>query len=288
MPPPLGMLGMKLGQVAKAIGVGKAKAQVVQKGGPKLKPLKVHKPDVKHAKSKTYHAGPKKPAGSPPIKVYPYIDPKTKKEDPGLVTLKMKKNKMSAEEFAARLKELSLGLAVGHQKIITGHKAHIAIVSRAEAKAASNESPGALIVGKESKPLKKWTSAGCVVLDSEDDHEHVYVIKPSNHYGPWSLPKGTVDKGESLKQTAIREVLEETGLRVKVMMGKTAYLGKFEGGYSHTHYFLAVKVGGNPHPTAESERVELVTWDEALRLFRSSGNKRDPKVIKLALRALTK
>jgi len=101
------------------------------------------------------------------------------------------------------------------------------------------------------------------------------------------LPKGTVDKGESLKQTALREVWEETGLRVKIMTGKMAYLGKFEGGYSFTHYFLAVKVGGSPHPTRETERVALVTWDEALRLFRSGGNTRDPKVIRLARRALS-
>lgn len=277
---------MKLGQIAQKMGLGK-KAQDIKPGGFKLKPLKPHKPEPATPKSGTYHAGPPKmPSGPTPIEVFPYHDRDTKQEDPTLVTLKAPKHKMSAEEFADRLKELGLGLAVGHQKIVTGNKAHIAVVSRGDAKAASNENPGALIVGKEPKSLVKWTSAGCVVLDSMADREHVYVIKPSNHYGPWAFPKGRVDKGESVKQAAIREVWEETGLHVKILTGKGAYLGKLEGGFSFTHFFLAVKTGGHPRPTDETERVMLVSWEEARHLFRSSGNKRDQRVLDLALQAL--
>ena len=34
--------------------------------------------------------------------------------------------------------------------------------------------------------------------------------------GKWSLPGGNMDKGESLRQTARRETLEETGIRMTV------------------------------------------------------------------------
>lgn len=37
--------------------------------------------------------------------------------------------------------------------------------------------------------------------------------------GHWDLPKGHVEKGESEDETAIREVLEETGLHIVVISG---------------------------------------------------------------------
>lgn len=184
-PPPLGLLGSKLHSIAKKIVSVKGKAQSLKTGGFQLKSLKPHKPAPKHL------SGPKGSMPSPLIQVYPYYDYKTKEEDPALVTLKMAKGRMTVEEFRDRLKELGIGLAVGHMKIITGNKAHIAVASQAEVKAASREHKGALTVGKEPKPKVKWTSAGCVVLDSMDDRDHCYVIKPSNNYGPWCFDADT-------------------------------------------------------------------------------------------------
>lgn len=44
-------------------------------------------------------------------------------------------------------------------------------------------------------------------------------------YIGWVLPKGTIEKGESYKQTALREVKEETGASAKIIryVGKTQY-----------------------------------------------------------------
>ena len=36
-----------------------------------------------------------------------------------------------------------------------------------------------------------------------------------NRYEGWVLPKGTVEEGEEHSETALREVMEETGLKVK-------------------------------------------------------------------------
>ena len=36
-------------------------------------------------------------------------------------------------------------------------------------------------------------------------------------YDDWSLPKGKLDRGESFEQAAVREVLEETGLRCRLL-----------------------------------------------------------------------
>ena len=139
---------------------------------------------------------------------------------------------------------------------------------------------------RKPKPRKLWTSAGCVVIPSMDDHSRCYIIKPSNNYGPWSFPKGRVDKGESMKQAAVREVWEETGLKAKILSGAHAYLGKGKGSFSITHFYLAVRTGGRPHRTDETEKVVLATWEEAEAIFKRSGNKRDVKIIRLAQKAL--
>lgn len=44
----------------------------------------------------------------------------------------------------------------------------------------------------------------------------------------WGLPGGAVEKGESVEQTAIREVLEETSLRVKVVSLLGVYSNYFD------------------------------------------------------------
>lgn len=130
-------------------------------------------------------------------------------------------------------------------------------------------------------PIEKWTSAGGVVFPSMEDFEHVYIIKPANNYGPWSFPKGQVDEGETKEKAAIREVWEETGIRAKILPGES-YIGKGTGSHSITHYFLMVQTGGSPRPTEETERVLLLSWEEAARKFKSANNSRDYKILRKA------
>ena len=53
-----------------------------------------------------------------------------------------------------------------------------------------------------------------------------------NKYEGWVLPKGTVEKGEEYKDTAIREVKEETGAAATIIQ----YVGK-------SHYTFSVPEG---------------------------------------------
>src|SRR5437763_1941889 len=64
-------------------------------------------------------------------------------------------------------------------------------------------------------------SAGALVLRHMQEQWWVAVIEPGRHGEPEdrknviALPKGNVDPGEKPEQTALREVMEETGVRAK-------------------------------------------------------------------------
>jgi 8-oxo-dGTP pyrophosphatase MutT (NUDIX family) len=133
---------------------------------------------------------------------------------------------------------------------------------------------------KPEKP-EKWFSAGGVVVAGKDDYTRIYIRKPSNNYGPWSFPKGRIDKGESPPKTALREVQEEIGVKAALVPG--GYLGTGEGGYSVTHYYLMYAVHDSGRHDKETEKVELVPWSEAIHTFARVGNLRDLRITTRAL-----
>lgn len=65
----------------------------------------------------------------------------------------------------------------------------------------------------------------------------------------WSLPKGTPDGSETIEETALREVSEETGLEVKILarVGPIQYYFVQSGHRIHktVHYYLMAPTGGD-------------------------------------------
>jgi 8-oxo-dGTP diphosphatase len=59
-------------------------------------------------------------------------------------------------------------------------------------------------------------AAGGVVLRPREGGGVEALVVHRPRYDDWSLPKGKLDKGESFEQAALREVLEETGLRCRL------------------------------------------------------------------------
>ena len=86
--------------------------------------------------------------------------------------------------------------------------------------------------------------------------------------GTWTLPKGTPDPGESIEQTALREVREETGLQVRLLAPLPSINYRFIQDGTRiektVHYWLMEPVGGDlARHDHEFERVRWVSFDEA-------------------------
>lgn len=133
--------------------------------------------------------------------------------------------------------------------------------------------------GRLHRPVNA-TSAGGVVYRRGDEGIEV-VICGRRGDGVWNLPKGTPEPGESLEETARREVQEESGLSVRIEepIGciQYAFSRPDEGVRYHktVHYFLMQPTGGDiNHHDGEYDRVRWVAVGEAFRLL-TFRNERD-------------
>ncbi len=92
---------------------------------------------------------------------------------------------------------------------------------------------------------RRAISAGGVIFRPAKDGVEVALISVK-HGKVWGLPKGLTEEGESLQDTALREVREETGLNGKILkeLGYVEYFytfkdeGKSERVFKRVHFFL--------------------------------------------------
>jgi 8-oxo-dGTP diphosphatase len=87
-------------------------------------------------------------------------------------------------------------------------------------------------------------------------------------YGDWTLPKGKLDSDESFEEAALREVLEETGLRCELgeELGSTTYTDA-KGRPKVVRYWGMTPVSGTFQPNDEVDELRWVTPEEARRLL---------------------
>jgi len=84
--------------------------------------------------------------------------------------------------------------------------------------------------------------------------------------GDWGFPKGRLEKGESAREGALREVREETGFRCRCagLLGSLVYRSR--GGRSRiATYWLMTPERGGFRVSSEIDRAEWVPLDEAAR-----------------------
>jgi 8-oxo-dGTP diphosphatase len=117
-------------------------------------------------------------------------------------------------------------------------------------------------------------AAGEVLLREPADHYHGYA---------WTFAKGKPLTGESPAETALREVLEETGVRAKILLKLP---GSFDGSRTSNEYFLMTAIEETGRFDSETVAVRWATRDEAaeliLQTLKPKRRRRDLRVLKIA------
>lgn len=117
-------------------------------------------------------------------------------------------------------------------------------------------------VRKKGTGMKFEKSAGGVVVRVEQDQPRFLLIRDG--YGHWGFPKGHLERGERPDTAALREVMEETGLRQLSLLGSIAAIEwrfRFRGRLiqKHCEFFLMESVSGATKPQ-KSEGITDCRW----------------------------
>jgi 8-oxo-dGTP pyrophosphatase MutT (NUDIX family) len=132
--------------------------------------------------------------------------------------------------------------------------------------------------------LERELSAGGVLVRRINGRPHLAAIRPQGKKeGTWALPKGNLDPGESPAETAVREVLEETGVsgRLVEKLGDVKYTYTRRDGvrvFKIVSFYLLAAGRGRLGEIDERMRIEVADarWlplDEAPRLLAYGGER---------------
>lgn len=127
----------------------------------------------------------------------------------------------------------------------------------------------------------KIRAAGAVVLRGNGDEVEVLMIhRPA--YDDWTLPKGKGGPDELGPQTAFREVLEETGVTIRIGLCLPSTKYELPTGPKTVDYWRAEPLDQRPRqPDAE---VDQVRWFAAAKAMRRLSYADERRVLSAALR----
>ncbi|CRX38287.1 protein-tyrosine phosphatase family protein [Estrella lausannensis] len=115
----------------------------------------------------------------------------------------------------------------------------------------------------------KAISAGVIVVEADG---RVWVYEPRKHFGGYNhtFPKGRLEDGYTMQQTALKEAFEESGLLVEI----EGFFMDAVKSTTKTRYYLAKRIGGDPSQAHwEASAVKLATVDDLETLLNNGHDK---------------
>jgi len=111
--------------------------------------------------------------------------------------------------------------------------------------------------------MKSHPKVGVGVILKKDGKVLIGKRRGSHGEGTWAFPGGHLEFGESLENCAVREILEETGLKIKNVRIATFTNDVFKNENKHyaTLYVTAEVISGQPK-IMELEKCEEWRWVE--------------------------
>jgi len=139
-------------------------------------------------------------------------------------------------------------------------------------KQAQNQKKNKRGKDQRSKAVREYTAGGVVFRIKNNQLEFLLL---QDVKGRWSIPKGHVESGETLEQTAVREIGEETGLfGIKIIdkLDKIHFFYRMEGKLIFMTTFVFLMEATDPEEVLQPEKSEGivdVSWFDEQAAFRA-------------------
>lgn len=143
-----------------------------------------------------------------------------------------------------------------------------------------------------SEVVREPTAGGIIYRPSPKNPKTVEILLIADSKGRWTIPKGHIEEGETPRQTAEREINEETGLKQMEMQD---WLGKINFRYRRvnilvlmtTEIFL-VRALGDTNKIVPQEWMTGIRWMAANEALDKIEYEDIGKLILLALKKIRK
>lgn len=128
--------------------------------------------------------------------------------------------------------------------------------------------------------MAKAESSGTLLFRTKDGQLEVLIVHPAgNEQSAWSIPKGKIEKGETLEEAARRETWEETGVVAEELesLGSVVYKSKSK---KKVHCFCGKIFNADPKCASwEVDRAEFVNVEKAKEILHPAQQEFIPRLL---------